>query len=53
LIDLSDVLQVYNDASLFNSGYIVTDINGDNISDLSDVLITSNNSNNFVSVVRP
>jgi len=53
LIDLSDVLQVYNDASLFKTGYIVTDVNGNNITDLSDVLITSNNSNNFVSVVRP
>jgi hypothetical protein len=52
-IDLTDVLNVYNDASIFVSGYKVTDVNGDNVSDLTDVLITYNNSTAFVAVVKP
>ena len=53
LIDLSDVLLVYNDANSFLRGYIVTDVTGDSIVDLSDIVITFNNSNNFVSVIKP
>lgn len=52
-IDLTDVLAVYNDASNFTTGYVNTDITGDNISDLTDVITTYNNSANFVAVVRP
>ncbi len=52
-IELSDVLLIYNDASVFASGYINTDMNGDNLSDLEDILIAYNNSSNFVSVIRP
>lgn len=52
-VDLSDIVAVFNDASIFNSGYIVTDINGDGFADLSDIVITFNNSSLFVSVVRP
>ena len=52
-IDLTDVLQTYNDANIFVSGYAVTDLNGDNITDLNDVLIAYNNSMNFVCVIRP
>ncbi|MBK8553116.1 MAG: hypothetical protein IPL53_19475 [Ignavibacteria bacterium] len=53
VIDLTDLILVYNDVKNFNSGYINSDINGDNITDLSDLLITYNNSVNFVSVIRP
>lgn len=52
-IDLADVLQIYNDASNFVSGYVVTDLTGDGQTALDDVLIAYNNSTNFVSVVRP
>lgn len=52
-IDLSDVIQIYNDASGFTAGYKVTDLDGNNIVDLSDLLIAYNNSVNFVSVKRP
>ncbi|MBK8553209.1 MAG: hypothetical protein IPL53_19980 [Ignavibacteria bacterium] len=52
-VDLTDVLIVYEDASLFTTGNAVTDINCDNIVDLSDILVTSNNTSNFVQVVRP
>ena len=53
VIDLSDIVPVYNDAGNFVTGYKVTDTNGDNITDLSDVLIANNNSVGFVTLVRP
>jgi len=52
-IDLSDVLQIYNEAGTFVTGYAVTDLTGDMQVDLTDLLIAYNNSNSFVSVVRP
>ena len=53
-INLSDVIPIYNDATLFVSGsYIVTDLTGDSIVDLSDVSLCYNNSVNFVGVIRP
>ncbi len=52
-VDLSDIFSVYNDASLFVTGYKVTDITGDNITDLTDIVLTYNNSSSFVSVVKP
>ena len=52
-IDLNDVLQTYNAANVFTSGYVVTDNNGDNIVDLNDILIAYNNSAAFVAVIRP
>ena len=52
-VNLTDVINIYNDAGMFTTGYKVTDVNGDNISDLADVLIAYNNSTGFVSVVRP
>ena len=53
IVDLSDLILIYNDATVFLSGYILTDVNGDNIADLSDLLITYNNSALFVGVVSP
>ena len=52
-INLSDVLDIYNDAGNFITGYKVTDTNGDDITDLSDILIANNNSIGFVALVRP
>ncbi len=52
-VDLTDIILIYNDASVFLNGYINTDVNGDNIADLSDILIAFNNSGNFVEVVSP
>ena len=40
-------------SSNFTTGYVPADVNGDNIVDLTDVVITYNNSSNFVSLVRP
>ncbi len=53
IIDLNDVISVYNAASGFSSGYVVNDVNGDNIVDLNDILIAYNNSTAFVAVIRP
>lgn len=52
-IDLEDVLMIYNDALNFNTGYVNTDTNGDYLTDLSDLIITYNNSNLFIGVINP
>jgi len=52
-INLTDVISVYNNASLFLTGYKTTDVNGDNLTDLTDVIIANNNSIKFISVVKP
>ena len=53
IIDLSDVILVFNNASNFISGSVNTDVNGDRTTDLSDIIITNNNSSKFVAVIRP
>ena len=52
-VDLTDIITIYNDASVFSTGYINTDLNYDNISDLTDIIFAYNNSANFVVVERP
>ena len=52
-VDLTYVLAVYNDANSFVTGYKATDLNGDRVIDLTDIVIGYNNSILFVSVVRP
>ncbi len=52
-IDLWDVTSVYNDASTFVTGYVATDLTGDDIVDLDDMLIVYENSIRFVAVRRP
>ncbi|MEO8447792.1 MAG: hypothetical protein ABI528_09870 [bacterium] len=52
-IDVSDLLNVYNDQASFLSGYLPTDLNGDDFTDVSDLLIVYNNSANFVGVIKP
>lgn len=52
-IDLADVVLIHNDVTVFAEGYLATDVNGDNFVDLTDMLVTSNNSANFVSVSKP
>lgn len=53
IIELTDLIQIYNDAADFSSGYITTDLTGDGFAGLDDVLIAYNNSVNFVEVKRP
>ena len=52
-VDLTDIINIYNNASVFLTGYRVSDINGDNITDLTDVLISNNNSALYVISVTP
>lgn len=52
-IDVDDLIAIYNDILNSNSGYINTDLTGDNFSDVTDLIIAFNNSNNIVSVIKP
>lgn len=53
VIDLTDVIAISNDASVFSAGYIATDVNGDLITDLTDIIITFNNATVFVTALTP
>lgn len=53
LIDLTDVLQINTAKNLFTTGFTVTDLNGDDLTDLTDLVIAYNNSAAFVSVKDP
>ncbi len=52
-VDLSDVAEVYNDVINFRTGYFETDMTGDNNSDLIDLILTYNNSSDFISEIIP
>lgn len=52
-VDATDVSTIDNAASIFVSGYVVTDLTGDDFVDGTDFAIADNNAANFVSVVRP
>jgi photosystem II stability/assembly factor-like uncharacterized protein len=52
-IELSDLIDTYNDGVNFVSGYNSTDLNGDNVVGLEDLLIVHNNSVRFVALIRP
>ncbi len=53
LIDLTDVTMTYNAAFNFQNGYVPTDVNGDGTVDMGDIVIAFNNSDAFVSVIKP
>ena len=53
MIDATDNGAIDNDAGNFATGYLPTDLNGDEVIDASDALIADNNSANFVSAVTP
>ncbi len=50
-VDNNDIVFIYN--NIFLTGYYKTDLDGNLYTDMSDVIIASNNSNNLVSVIRP
>lgn len=52
-IDFSDLTLIDNDAYIFSSGYLPTDIDGNLFVDFSDLTICDNNAYNFVGVVKP
>ncbi len=53
VIDITDIIFIFNDANVFNSGYVATDLTGDGIVDLSDLIFSFNNSKDFVVLRRP
>ncbi len=52
-IDVTDLILINNDADVFTTGYIVTDLNGDYIADISDLVIAFNNAQSFVIKITP
>ncbi|MBK9639429.1 MAG: hypothetical protein IPO63_17100 [Bacteroidetes bacterium] len=42
-----------NDIFNFNSGYVVTDLSGDGVVDITDQAIVDNNITNFVGSIHP
>lgn len=52
-IGLNDVINIFNDAGNFEQGYARSDLNGDLIVDLDDVLIAMNNSVKFIGKIVP
>lgn len=52
-INLTDLTSIYNKTVTFSTGYQVTDLNADNIVNLSDLVIAYTNAVKFVMVKRP
>lgn len=52
-IDVSDVVDIYNDLVAINEGYLPTDLNGDYTVDVSDLLIAYNNSTSIIIKITP
>ncbi len=48
IIDLNDLVLVYNDMRNYVTGYVKTDLTGDRYVDLTDLLIVYQNSSNFI-----
>ncbi|MCY7363598.1 MAG: hypothetical protein LH629_16245, partial [Ignavibacteria bacterium] len=53
IIDGSDICDVENDASTALSGYVPSDVTGDDFVDASDVSVVENNAANSVSMITP
>lgn len=52
-IQLLDITKAYNDASDFISGYNISDVTGDDQTNLNDLIIIYNNSSSFVQTIHP
>lgn len=52
-VNLDDVILVNNDASNFVTGYSVTDLDCDDIVDLTDLINVFTNSSGFINVIKP
>lgn len=53
IIDLTDLIIVFNEVTNITSGYNITDITGDNFTDLSDLIVVYNNASDFVAKIIP
>lgn len=45
------MIDIYNDFG--NSGYLSTDVNGDDYIDVTDIINTYNNATNVISIIKP
>lgn len=52
-VDVTDLVDTYNDGNNFLTGYVLSDMNGDSFVDVADNLIVYNNMINFVVVMKP
>ncbi|MBS1519025.1 MAG: hypothetical protein JSS91_13135 [Bacteroidetes bacterium] len=53
VIDISDLASVENDAAVFLSGYVNSDLTGDGLVDVSDSQTAENNASNFIAKITP
>jgi plastocyanin len=53
LVDSADITPVDNDSGNFETGYLVTDANGDGSVDTADMTILDNNSSEYIATVTP
>lgn len=53
VIDVADMVQIYNQLLLFTQGYVTEDIDGDNFVDVSDLNIAHSNSLGGVGIIKP
>ncbi len=53
LVDSADITPVDNDSGNFETGYLVTDANGDGSVDTADMTILDNNSSEYIATVSP
>ncbi len=53
IIDAGDMSLADNDAYNFITGYVSTDVNGDDFVDATDLSIIDNNAFNTISLIRP
>ncbi len=53
IIDLSDLGDIFNSAFYFTPGYTKEDLNGDDFVDMSDVILSFNNSVRFIEAILP
>ncbi|MDQ3194516.1 MAG: DUF1929 domain-containing protein, partial [Bacteroidota bacterium] len=52
-VNLNDIISVSNSVTNFTTGYVNTDMTGDNIVNLMDLILTKNNSVSFVRKITP
>ncbi|MDQ3193778.1 MAG: S8 family serine peptidase, partial [Bacteroidota bacterium] len=52
-VNLADINIIYNDLTLFVTGYVRSDLTGDRVTNLNDQLICYNNEINFVTRIAP
>ena len=52
-VELSDLIYVSNDASQFISGYVISDLTGNNLITLDDMLLVYNNASAFRATINP